>query len=189
MGLPRRWKTTGSSCRAGRTDLDHSGFGSKCPVAAFDESSRRGRRHLRRYQPSRGDMDGRGMHVRARRGRPAGDDPFLVSLLRGRGTLTLASAGIFTLSIGRVLVAELLARERPRYIVWASSAAVVANVIGNLLLVPRMGISGASLASSVSYSIMSGVVTWYYRRVTGCHGELSFHVPRICRPTEFRGIG
>jgi len=75
--------------------------------------------------------------------------------------------GIFTLSIGRVLIAELLARERPRYIVWASAAAVVANVIGNIVLVPRMGISGASLASSVSYSIMSGMVTWNYLRVTG----------------------
>jgi O-antigen/teichoic acid export membrane protein len=75
--------------------------------------------------------------------------------------------GILTLSIGKVLVGELLARERARYTVFASGAAVVANVAGNLLLVPRMGISGAALASSVSYTILSGTLTWYYLRVTG----------------------
>jgi O-antigen/teichoic acid export membrane protein len=48
--------------------------------------------------------------------------------------------GIFTLSMGKVLVAELLAREKPRYTVWASGAAVVANIAGNLLLVPRMAL-------------------------------------------------
>jgi O-antigen/teichoic acid export membrane protein len=75
--------------------------------------------------------------------------------------------GIFTLSIGKVLVAELLAREKPRYTVWASGAAVVANVAGNLLLVPRIGITGAAIASSVSYSILSAILIVYYLRVTG----------------------
>src|SRR5438445_1499045 len=75
--------------------------------------------------------------------------------------------GIFTLSIGKVLVGELLAREKARYTVWPSGAAVVTNIAGNLLLVPQMGIVGAALASSVSYSVLAGVVTWYYLRVTG----------------------
>jgi O-antigen/teichoic acid export membrane protein len=75
--------------------------------------------------------------------------------------------GIFTLSIGKVLVAELLVRERPRYTVWASGAAVVANVVGNLLLVPRIGIPGAAIASSVSYSILSAILVVCYLRVTG----------------------
>jgi len=75
--------------------------------------------------------------------------------------------GIFTLSIGKVLVAELLARERPRYTVLASGAAVVANIVGNLLLVPRIGISGAAIASSVSYSILSAILIVCYLRVTG----------------------
>jgi len=71
------------------------------------------------------------------------------------------------LSIGKVLVAELLARERPRYTVLASGAAVVANIVGNLLLVPRIGISGAAIASSVSYSILSAILIVCYLRVTG----------------------
>ncbi len=94
--------------------------------------------------------------------------------------------GIFTLSMGRVLVAELLAREKARYTVWASAAAVVVNVAGNLLLVPRMGISGASLASSVSYTIMSVIVSWYYLRVTGLSWKIL--VPRTSDLSAYRTL-
>jgi O-antigen/teichoic acid export membrane protein len=75
--------------------------------------------------------------------------------------------GIFTLTAGKVLVAELLAREKIRYTVWAGVTSVLANVVGNLLLVPRMGIAGAALASSISYTVVSLMVSWYYVRETG----------------------
>ena len=75
--------------------------------------------------------------------------------------------GIFTLSVGKVLVAEILTREKIRFTVWMSAVAALANVAGNLVLVPRMGISGAALASSISYSLASLVVTWYFLRQTG----------------------
>jgi O-antigen/teichoic acid export membrane protein len=75
--------------------------------------------------------------------------------------------GIFTLSIGKVLVAELLAQEKPRYTIYASTLAAIANVLANVLLIPRMGISGASLASSISYTLLSAVLIWYYLRETG----------------------
>src|SRR5439155_461651 len=94
--------------------------------------------------------------------------------------------GIFTLSIGKVLVAELLAREKPRYTVWASGAAVAANIIGNLLLVPRMGISGAALASSVSYTIMSSLLIWYYLRVTGLPWTVL--IPRAADLSAYRAL-
>ena len=69
--------------------------------------------------------------------------------------------------IGKVLVAELLAREKPRYTVWASGAGVVTNTVGNLLLVPRIGVVGATIVSSVSYSILSAILIVWYLRVTG----------------------
>jgi O-antigen/teichoic acid export membrane protein len=75
--------------------------------------------------------------------------------------------GIFTLSIGKVLVAELLAQEKPRYTIYASVAAALANIFANLLLIPRMGISGASLASSISYTLLSAILIRYYLRETG----------------------
>jgi len=86
--------------------------------------------------------------------------------------------GIFTLCIGKVLVAEILAREKPRYTVWASGAAVVTNVVGNLLLVPRIGIDGAAIASSVSYSVLSAMLIVYYLRVTGRRWSVLVPRPR-----------
>ena len=62
---------------------------------------------------------------------------------------------IFALSIGKILVAELSARKKIDYVVWAGIIAVLVNVTGNLLLIPRMGISGAAIASTMSYSLLS----------------------------------
>jgi O-antigen/teichoic acid export membrane protein/ubiquinone/menaquinone biosynthesis C-methylase UbiE len=75
--------------------------------------------------------------------------------------------GIFSLSVGRVLVAELLAREKPRYMVWGSGVSTLINIAGNFLLVPRMGITGSAIASSVSYSLLALVLIRYYLRETG----------------------
>lgn len=75
--------------------------------------------------------------------------------------------GIFVFSIGKVLVAELHAQEKVHYAAWASGIAALINIVLNFLLVPRLGISGAALASSVSYSFLSCMVTWYYLREVG----------------------
>ena len=75
--------------------------------------------------------------------------------------------GIFTLSLGKILVAELLARERRNFQFLFGSAVVALNVAANFLLIPRMGISGAALASTISYSFLSLLVAWYYLRDIG----------------------
>ena len=75
--------------------------------------------------------------------------------------------GIFTLSLGKVLVTELLAQEKPRYTVWASGIAAFVNIAANLVLVPRIGISGAALASSISYTVLSVILMWLFVRETG----------------------
>jgi O-antigen/teichoic acid export membrane protein len=78
------------------------------------------------------------------------------------GPLRWLLPGIFTLSIGKTVVAELVAKEKIHYTLWAGIGAVVANIIGNLVLIPVMGISGAALASSISYSLLSLIVIWCY---------------------------
>jgi len=74
--------------------------------------------------------------------------------------------GIFIATAGKVLVAEILAREKIHYTVWVGIITVLVNIVGNFLLVPRMGISGAALASSISYALLSLILTWYYLRET-----------------------
>jgi O-antigen/teichoic acid export membrane protein len=80
--------------------------------------------------------------------------------------------GIFTLSIGKVLVTELLAREKALYTIWASVSAAIVNIAGNLLLIPYMGISGAAVASSISYTILSLIIIYYYLRETRLPGRI-----------------
>jgi O-antigen/teichoic acid export membrane protein len=75
--------------------------------------------------------------------------------------------GIFALTVGKVLVAELLARKKILYTLWVSALSCSVNVTANFLLIPRMGIAGAGLASSLSYSVVALAVTLVYLRETG----------------------
>ena len=72
--------------------------------------------------------------------------------------------GILALSVARVVLAEVIVREKPLYASMASAVAVVVNIGANLILVPRMGISGASLASSISYTLLAVLWVWLYLR-------------------------
>ena len=74
--------------------------------------------------------------------------------------------GIWLAVPGKLSTAELLAREKINF-VWFASTAVPVNVICNLVLIPRMGISGAALASTISYSLLSVIVAVCYVRETG----------------------
>ena len=74
--------------------------------------------------------------------------------------------GILILATGKVLIAELAAREKMSFTVWLGGAAVLVNIIANLALIPRMGIAGAALASSISYALVSIIVIRYYLRET-----------------------
>ncbi len=75
--------------------------------------------------------------------------------------------GIFTLSMGKVLVAEMLSREKIQFTVWLGIVAALMNIAGNLLLIPSMGISGSALASTLSYTFVSLIVVRYYLKETG----------------------
>jgi O-antigen/teichoic acid export membrane protein len=74
--------------------------------------------------------------------------------------------GIFTLSIAKVLVAEIVAREKVHFTALSAGFVSVVNIVGNFMLIPRMGTSGAALASSISYTLLSVLVTWYYLKET-----------------------
>ncbi len=74
--------------------------------------------------------------------------------------------GIFTLSVGKVLVAELLARKKVMFTLSIAIVAAALNITGNLILIPTMGISGAAVASTISYTISSALLAWCYVRET-----------------------
>lgn len=76
--------------------------------------------------------------------------------------------GICLLPIFKLLTIDLAARGYPGYGTIASVAALVMNVIGNILLIPSMGASGAALATSISYGCMALLSFYYFRRISGC---------------------
>jgi len=93
-----------------------------------------------------------------------------------------------------VVIAELLARKKVRQTAYASGIAAVVNIAGNVILVPHMGISGAALASTISYSLLSAILIRYYLRETGVswtvlvpsRDDLALYGRLLCRWTKLR---
>jgi len=75
--------------------------------------------------------------------------------------------GVVALTVGKVLIAALAAREKVAFTAWLAAVAALLNIIANFVLIPFMGIAGAGLASSLSYSLITGVVLRRYVRETG----------------------
>lgn len=70
--------------------------------------------------------------------------------------------GIFMMSVQQVLGVDLSSRNMPGKVTIAALVGLVVNVGLNVLLIPRWGIVGAAVASSISYGCVTGVVAYYY---------------------------
>jgi O-antigen/teichoic acid export membrane protein len=77
--------------------------------------------------------------------------------------------GVCIFPIAKLLGVDLAARGFPGYTTIASAIALITNISSNLILIPRIGIAGASLSSAISYSLMSIICFIFFKRVTG-HG-------------------
>jgi O-antigen/teichoic acid export membrane protein len=75
--------------------------------------------------------------------------------------------GICLFPIFKLLTVDLAARGYPGYGTVASAAALATNIGGNILLIPRMGMAGAALATTISYSCMSLLCLVFFVRKTG----------------------
>ncbi|GAB4373778.1 MAG: flippase [Calditrichia bacterium] len=89
------------------------------------------------------------------------------SFLPAADALIALLPGIVTYSIPKVLSAELSGRGKPHYAMISSLLTLLLNVVLNIILIPRYGIVGAALASSLSYSAAAGLFLWFYKRETG----------------------
>ncbi len=74
--------------------------------------------------------------------------------------------GIVTLSISRILAHDLAGRGRPILNAYIAIGSLFTNIILNVILIPKYGISGVALASTVSYTISFLVTLWIYCRIT-----------------------
>ncbi len=96
----------------------------------------------------------------------------LIDLLYGEAYVAAVPAlmcllpGIWALSFGKLLVVYLTANGKPEVATLSAVVSLVSTVLLDLLLIPRIGIVGAAIASSVSYCLTTMVVTWVFLRST-----------------------
>lgn len=76
--------------------------------------------------------------------------------------------GICLFPLFKLLIVDLAARGNPGYGTIASAIALVTNVVANIILIPRFGMEGAAMATSLSYSFMSAISLSFFVRSTSC---------------------
>ena len=86
--------------------------------------------------------------------------------------------GVAALSITKVLGGYVSGIGRPGLASYVSIGAFILNVVANLILIPRLGIIGASAASLISYTTSSIALTAIAARLTRMP-ILDFWVPRL----------
>jgi O-antigen/teichoic acid export membrane protein len=67
--------------------------------------------------------------------------------------------GVVALSLAKVVGAFVIGIGKPEIDSYVSVGALIVNIIANLILIPRLGIVGASAASLISYSLTSLLLT------------------------------
>jgi O-antigen/teichoic acid export membrane protein len=74
--------------------------------------------------------------------------------------------GIVAFSVANVLAAYLAGVGKPKLNLFVSATSLVFTVTLDLILIPRMGIIGAAIASTISYSWSAFLITWLFVRET-----------------------
>jgi len=87
---------------------------------------------------------------------------FLPSVL----PLILLLPGIIAFGVGGVLAADLSGRGKPQFAVYSSLACLVIDTILNFILIPKWGVSGASIASSISYSVDTLIILIAFSKIS-----------------------
>jgi O-antigen/teichoic acid export membrane protein len=87
---------------------------------------------------------------------------FLPSVL----PLLILLPGIIAFGIGGVLAADLSGRGRPEFAFYSSFACLIVNIILNIIFIPKWGIGGAALASSISYWIDTLIILLVFLKIS-----------------------
>ena len=85
--------------------------------------------------------------------------------LAGRQIVLLLSLGVVFLGVYQINTALILADKRARWLPVMTASACAASLSMNLLLVPRMGITGAAVSNSTAYFVLAAVTTVQARQI------------------------
>ena len=81
--------------------------------------------------------------------------------------LQILLIGIVAISVERILANDILARGKPMINTCITFIALIANIILNIILIPRFGVGGAAWATSISYSFNAIIKIFVYRKLSG----------------------
>ena len=85
----------------------------------------------------------------------------------GATALILLLPGFVAFSLEVVMMNFLAGEGTPPVVIWAPAVGLVVNIVANLFVIPRWGINGASITSSVAYTVVLLLVLRHYTRLTG----------------------
>lgn len=75
--------------------------------------------------------------------------------------------GVIALSISKTLFGDLAGRGLVQYGTYASSASLIVTVACDLALIPRFGVTGAAVASSIAYGTSALLALFFYTKASG----------------------
>jgi O-antigen/teichoic acid export membrane protein len=79
--------------------------------------------------------------------------------------LLFLTPGIVLGSASRILANDFAARGRPELNMYTSWLVVTVNISANIVLIPRLGIRGAAIATTIAYSLNFGMRLFMHNRV------------------------
>lgn len=81
--------------------------------------------------------------------------------------LLILLPGVVLGSGARVLASDIAARGKPHINMYIALVVVAVNIVGNLLLVPRLGIAGASVATTCAYLVNFALKVGTFAKLSG----------------------
>lgn len=97
----------------------------------------------------------------------------LIELLFGRAYSAAAGAvlvllpGVVLGSLSRVLANDLAAQGRPEINMYLSVLVMLVNIVGNVVLIPSLGLIGAAMATTIAYSLNAVAKVYVHSRLVG----------------------
>ncbi len=80
--------------------------------------------------------------------------------------LVVLLPGIIALSVSKILSADFVSRGLPQYSLYISVLNFCLNLTFNIILIPKIGITGAALSSTLSYTAALILQAYFYQRLT-----------------------
>jgi O-antigen/teichoic acid export membrane protein len=83
------------------------------------------------------------------------------------GSLVWLLPGVLLLSIHEIIRSDLYSYNLPGFVSWSAAVTLACNLVLNFILIPRYGISGAAISSSVSYGLGTFILMRKFMSLSG----------------------